>query len=598
MTGQYITVKEAADLLNVGERAVQLSVDSGKYTTTYVPGKGRGGQQLRIALDSLPRAAQVKYYEQKGIKFPREIGEPENLEEYTVAQIQEAVRKGAAVRCYWRSGLSVKKFLEKYNEDKDTEITENQLRNWEKKFKESGHRTESLIDKRGGNRNTDGIPSEAWDYFLSCILTSQNRSVQLCYDITKEHFPDMTLPSVRTFQRRFKDVPELLKLKAAGRKDAYMVCHDSLERNYTTEHSNSVWVLDHHLSDVLVRTKRGNITRLWLTAAMDAHSRKVMSIVARDQPPNAIAIKKGLRIAIAEFGVPETLLTDNGKDYKSKSFDNMIAGLNNENIKVETIRAIPYHGQSKMIERFFGTLEDRFGKLWYSYAGSNAKDRPDYLKKTNKELEKDPNIPTMDEFIQKLEGYIVKYNEAVHTGNGMNGRTPNEVYQEGLQKVRTIDPYKLTMICGEVTTAVVGKNGVQLMNRHYQNKEGKLAMLFGKKVTLRYIPENIDVVFVYDENDCFFCKCTAKTLTPYRTATMDDYRESQRLKKAVNKALNGLMPKDRKSSMIEFVAALQYEEKYGIPPLDVTADIGRNSVEAAEQKEEYAVDFDPFAVNQ
>lgn len=603
--GQYITVKEAADLLTVSERAVQLSVDSGKYATTYTPGKGRGGRQLRIALDSLPRAAQVKYYEQKGYKIPREIGEPENLEEYTVAQIQEAMRKGAAVRCYWRSGLSVKKFLEKYNEENGGNITEDQLRSWEKKFKQSGHSTESLIDKRGGNRKADSIPPEAWDFFLSCILTPQNRSVQLCYDITKEQFPDMTLPSVRTFQRRFKDVPELLKMKAAGRKDAYMVCHDSLERNYTTEHSNSVWVLDHHLSDVLVRTERGNITRLWLTAAMDAHSRKVMSIVARDQPPNAIAIKKGLRIAMMEYGVPETLLTDNGKDYKSKSFDNMIEGLKNENIKVETIRAIPYHGQSKMIERFFGTLEERFGKRWYSYAGSNAKDRPDYLKKTNKELEKDPNIPTMDEFIQRLEGYIVQYNETVHTGNGMNGRTPNEAYQQGMQEVRTIDPYKLTMVCGEITTAVVGKNGVQLMNRHYQNKEGKLAMLFGKRVTLRYIPENIDVLFVYDENDCFYCKCTAKTLTPYRTATMDDYRESQRLKKAVNKALNEQMPKGRKMSIIESVAALQYKEKYGIPPLDVDVKLG-SSNEAAEQPEEQEnitedYSFDPFgdnAVNQ
>ena len=605
MTDQYITVKEAADLLNIKQQTLDEAIRKGKYTITYVPGKGRGGRQLRIALESLPRAAQVKYYEQKGYKIPREIGDPENLEEYTVAQIQEAMRKGAAVRCYWRSGLSVKKFLEKYNEENGGNITEDQLRSWEKKFKESGHSTESLIDKRGGNRKPDSIPPEAWEFFLSCILTPQNRSVQLCYDITKEQFPDMTLPSVRTFQRRFKDVPELLKLKAAGRKDAYMVCHDSLERNYTTEHSNSVWVLDHHLSDVLVRTARGNITRLWLTAAMDAHSRKVMSIVARDQPPNAIAIKKGLRIAMMEYGVPETLLTDNGKDYKSKSFDNMIEGLKNENIKVETIRAIPYHGQSKMIERFFGTLEERFGKRWYSYAGSNAKDRPDCLKKTNKELEKDPNIPTMDEFIQRLEGYIVQYNETVHTGNGMNGRTPNEAYQEGLQEVRTIDPYKLTMVCGEVTTAVVGKNGVQLMNRHYQNKEGKLAMLFGKKVTLRYIPENIDVVFVYDENDCFYCKCTAKTLTPYRTATMDDYRESQRLKKAVNKALNEQMPKDRKMSIIESVAALQYKEKYGIPPLDVDVKLG-SSNEAADQPEEQEnitedYSFDPFgdnAVNQ
>lgn len=607
MTDQYITVKEAADLLNISQQAVKKSIQCGKYTTTYAPGKGRGGRQLRIALDSLPRAAQVKYYEQKGLKFPREIGEPEELEEYTVAQIQEAMRKGAAVRCYWRSGLSVKKFLEKYNEENGGNITEDQLRSWEKKFKQSGHSTESLIDKRGGNRKADSIPPEAWDYFLSCILTPQNRSVQLCYDITKEQFPDMTLPSVRTFQRRFKDVPELLKMKAAGRKVMLDASSIYLKRDYTTEHSNSVWVLDHHLSDVLVKNKRGNIVRLWLTAALDAHSRKIMSIVARDQPPNAEAIKKGLRIAMMEYGVPETLLTDNGKDYKSKSFDNMIAGLDKEGIKVDTIKAIPYHGQSKMIERFFGTLEDRFGKRWYSYAGSNAKDRPDCLKKTNKELEKDSNIPTMDEFIQRLEGYIVQYNETVHTGNGMDGRTPNEAYQEGLKEVRTIDPYKLTLICGEVTTAVVGKHGVRVMKRDYMNRDGGLATLFGKRVTIRFIPENIDVVFVYDEDDRFCCKATAVHLTPFRTTTMDDYRESRRTQKAYNKIIKEYMPKAAHLTLHDTVAALQYEEKYGIPPLDVDVKLGTNSgIEAAEQPEEQGnttedYSFDPFgdnAVNQ
>lgn len=610
MTEQYITVKEAADLLMVSERAIRISVERGeaRYQHTYTPGKGRGGRQLRIALASLPRAAQVRYYEHEGLKIPGELDGLEALDEYTVPQIIEANKKRSAVCCYWRSGLSAKKFLAKYNKENGGEITEIQLWDWEKKYKRSGHDIESLIDKRGGhNRGSDSIPPEAWDFFLSCILTPQNRSVQLCYDITKEQFPNMTLPSVRTFQRRFKDLPELAKQQAAGRKVILDASSIYLKRDYSTEHSNSVWVLDHHLSDVLVKNKRGKIVRLWLTAALDAHSRKVMSIVARDQPPNAEAIKKGLRIAMMEFGVPETLLTDNGKDYKSKSFDNMIAWLDKEGIKVDTIKAIPYHGQSKMIERFFGTLEERFGRRWYTYAGSNAKDRPDYLKKTNKELEKDPNIPTMDEFIQRLEGYIVQYNETVHTGNGMDGRTPNEAYQEGLKEVRTIDPYKLTLICGEVTTAVVGKHGVRVMKRDYMNRDGGLATLFGKRVTIRFIPENIDVVFVYDEDDRFCCKATAVHLTPFRTTTMDDYRECRRTQKAYNKIIKEYLPKTSRLSLQDTVAALQYEEKYGVPPLDVNVELGTNSgIKAAEQPEEQEnitedYSFDPFgdnAVNQ
>lgn len=60
------------------------------------------------------------------------------------------------------------------------------------------------------------------------------------------------------------------------------------------------------------------------------------------------------------------------------------------------ITATPYHGQAKSVERFFRTLEERFGKMFYSYAGNDAKKRPEHMAKTLKKLEQDENIPTLE----------------------------------------------------------------------------------------------------------------------------------------------------------------------------------------------------------
>ena len=50
----WLSVREAAQALHVTERAVQLGAQQNKYETRHVNGKGRGGKQLRIALESLP----------------------------------------------------------------------------------------------------------------------------------------------------------------------------------------------------------------------------------------------------------------------------------------------------------------------------------------------------------------------------------------------------------------------------------------------------------------------------------------------------------------------------------------------------------------
>jgi len=41
-------------------------------------------------------------------------------------------------------------------------------------------------------------------------------------------------------------------------------------------------------------------------------------------------------------------------------------------------------------------LEERFGKMFYSYAENDAKKRPEHMQKTNKVLDGDKNISSLE----------------------------------------------------------------------------------------------------------------------------------------------------------------------------------------------------------
>ena len=54
----WLTVQEAASLCGITDSAIKKAAQQNRYEYRYVNGKGRGGKQLRIALESLPESAQ------------------------------------------------------------------------------------------------------------------------------------------------------------------------------------------------------------------------------------------------------------------------------------------------------------------------------------------------------------------------------------------------------------------------------------------------------------------------------------------------------------------------------------------------------------
>ena len=182
------------------------------------------------------------------------------------------------------------------------------LKFWEDKYNKSG--IVGLIDKRGGDLSgSDCMPPEVWDLFYSMYMTPQQRSVQLCYDKVKAYFrrtsPETVIPSYSTFTAKVRRIDRYAVLAFRKGRKALEDKRPYMERDPSDLNSNTCWISDHHLADVLVKNERGKIIRPWITAFQDAKSRKIVACTVYDGSPNATRIKQVLRIGIAEYGIPE-----------------------------------------------------------------------------------------------------------------------------------------------------------------------------------------------------------------------------------------------------------------------------------------------------
>ncbi|MCX4372373.1 Mu transposase C-terminal domain-containing protein [Acutalibacter muris] len=545
----WLTVPDVATLCRVTDSAVKKAVQQNKYQYRYVNGKGRGGKQLRIALESLPEYAQARY---RG-----EVPPPVDILQFTGKQRDEANAKAWVVEQYQQKGLSPDDFVSWFNSHNPAEdaITKSKLFRWQRKYQERD--VAALIDQRGGhNRGKDTIPEEAWELFYSLYMTQQKRGVKLCYDVTRMEYPD--IPSCKAFERKVKTIPYYAVLYYRDGPKAFNDALPSMERSKLDIASNDIWFSDHHLVDVFVKSADGaRAIRPWLTVFFDARSNRVVSFLVRDADPNATAVKKCFRLGVEQNGVPNEVYFDNGKDYRSKSFSKDYPMSLVNQLGIGQIYATPYHGQAKTVERFFGTLTNRFSRRFDTYTGCNAKIRPECMQISNKEIV--AQAPTLDEFIKLLSAYIAEYNQTANGGVDMDGKCPDQVYAENLAVKRVVsDLNALRLLCGNSEERVVHKNGISIKNNNYYND----ALLYhqGERVIVVYDPDNIDKIAVFDMENRAICMAEAKIRTPFRHTSEEDYIRAAKEKKKARAMVQRYKP-TRDVDIHEIIARNQLMEK-------------------------------------
>lgn len=572
----YLTVKQLAEIKGCTERYIQSCINKGKIIAEVVTGlsTGRGGMEYRIPLSKLDEKIQLKYKRylkkiQKEAEKQVQEQETEEKENKTTADLTEREKENAI---FWR------KLLESWQnyrgKEADKEKADNEfikVMNVQNEGMNLSRRTlyrkwniyvmegeAALADRRGKHDNhSHKMTREIFDVFEYYYLNENKPSIKQCMRETELYFEgqDMELPCYSTFKRSVEKIPNAVKLYFRDKEKVFIdKCAPYIKRMYEDLESNDIWVADNHTFDIMVE-KEGKPVRVYLTAFMDVRSRKMMGWCVTDAPSSdatIYALKKGCE----KFGVPKSIYTDNGREFlfhdlggngfrkKRKNGEELKLPSILDDLGIEFRTALPRNARGKGIERAFCTVKEHFSKLFESYTGGTILERPDKLKKVVKTMK---GLPNIEEFIQYVDIYIEGwYNKQSHEGAGMKGKCPDEVFAENMITKRVLPKDKadlMFMRYAKSNTGMlkVGKNGITLTfygkQLQYWNEE-LWKEHFGQNVYVRYNPEDLNSIRIYDEQKRFLCIAVLKEELSYTASKQEVKKQQQQNRNAIKEVAN------------------------------------------------------------
>ncbi len=537
MAEALLSVSQAANLEKCTKMCIRKRIYENRIPYTEVSTTGAHGFEYRIPVSALSADAKRRYYKEQAangsglndtINYEKACKPLDSLTEEQRRQVE--VWKGIIARykafltenCGTKSELTSRFVSEVKAQYPDLRISQRTLYTKIKRLKDYGE--SALADMRkGGNRTDTGetINTEVKEAFRKLWLTESRptipavlRKLESYYNIER---PDLLpLPSVSTFRRYAGSIPKpVIELYRNGNTAFANRCSPYLERDYSSIMSNDIWQADYHTCDFWVKDDNtAEKFRPHLIVWTDVKSRKVMSFGLFGSS-NSHGTIRTFKRAVKQYGIPKSVYLDNGREFlvrdfggrgrrkEDKSADYGTPILDRLGVKMHN--AIPAHGQSKQVERFFEVFKENFSKFIPTYTGGKPHERPESLDKL---MEDSGNIPLLSYINKLLCDYIEgEYNVSPSQAKGLNGMTPNECYGDNLfeKRVAREDDLNILMLRTE-RLQTVQRNGVKLLvsgeTVWYYSTELILDWQ-GKKVFVKYDPDNLDTVRVYDEKERF-----------------------------------------------------------------------------------------------
>lgn len=383
-----------------------------------------------------------------------------------------------------------------------------------------------LIDRRGRPVDTsrsveERVDPDAWAMFRSLYLTDKRRTIRLCYDVVARDAArkGWLWPGYRTITRLVAAElpPSTADYYRLGEKRWKSVYEPTIMRGYGHLRPNQRWVGDHCRLDFFAHNQRGAVDRPWLTAWMDERSRKIVGWHV-SFAPNSDTILAALRNGIRAYGAPQELYVDNGKDYVCRALTGNPRLLRRvgadpdqfsplaQRLGLVTHFATPYNARAKAIERQFHTMHQRFDRLFDTYCGGNPDEVPETLRTDIRKGRVE--VPTLDMVRQYYTDWLeADYHLRPHSGDGMDGRTPHEVFnnEDPLPK-RSLSDEELDFVLRKVVTARITKQGVRYSGVIYGGSQIALRPRIGEEVQLRIDPSDASEVIVCDLQGRFICR--------------------------------------------------------------------------------------------
>ena len=434
----------------------------------------------------------------------------------------EALLKCRLVEEYLRRDeeQSMSKFLKELNHIyDDLEVNPQKLYRWKALYENARelelNPAEFLLDKRGSNTHSKLDDEMKAMAIRMTTSRKRTRSGMAIYKDMQHHFGDK-LPSYDTVLRfcekwkRENPLTYEFSQNPDAAKSKYMMSAGSYSEGVKAR--NQVWELDSTPADII--TSDGK--RMAVLASLDVHTRR--ATIHLDERSSSYSIARLLRKSIKRFGVPEMVVTDNGKDYTSNHFAAIC-----QTLGIYQKIVPPFSGDAKPhVERFFRTLSSDLFEGLDGYIGHNVAERAaltaqksfedkqasmEQFRKASKkgftekwkfkkenlgiELKITMTAKELEVWVDRWNARI--YEQRAHAGLGK--RKPIDVWNNCSFPVKAIaDPRMLDILTGEHFKRRVGKEGIRIDNAHYIHE--KLIPYAGEHVLI-ITPEDYGHIFVF-----------------------------------------------------------------------------------------------------
>lgn len=400
-----------------------------------------------------------------------------------------------------------------------------QVYRWYSDYKKSGECIKALIPmvhKRGNRQQR--LSCEEFNIITSVIkekyLTLQRLSINAVHEAVVAEMgrqnklrsgdDKLHIPSYVTVYNHIKKVDPYEVMKARyGKLTAdrnFRPMQKGPEPTYPLERVE----IDHIKIDLFVvdMERKMPIGRPWLTSAIDVYSKCILGIYISFNPPSYLSVMKcllnaikpkgyiknefdGIKYSWAAYGIMDTIVVDNGKEFWSKHFEDACLQLGIA-IQYAPVKLAWYKGT---IERHFrtlntGLLHDQPGTTF-----SNVIEKGDYDPKKNAII----SFSTLRWAVHKW--IIDVYHRDKH--KGINN-IPAIVWEKGIEAYPPAMPSsisELQVMIGMMAERTITKSGIEFEGLFYNDENLNKFRRETKEdgnVQIKYDPEDLSVIYVGD----------------------------------------------------------------------------------------------------
>lgn len=341
------------------------------------------------------------------------------------------------------------------------------------------------------------------DFILSMIAHAPHYRPGAVRDAMKARFDGLAIPSAKTLQRwmnRWREANPRTALQLENPDAARSKFKIALgNRSEHVLRANQLWESDATPADAQCIDGRHTIV-----GCIDVFTRRARLVVARTSKSETVLAT--IRKSIVDFGVPETVKTDNGADFTSRWATSAFAVLG-----IHQDLCTPYDPTQKPhIERFFRTMSHEVLEILPGFMGHNVaqaqaiRARVGFSKRLGTGDDLLFNVKLTGSQLQAaLDAWLLgKYEMAAHAS--LDGKTPREVAAANAAQMRPVaDLRALDVLLSEPATRTVGKKGIALDRAEFWHEA--LVPLVGQRVAVLMDAADAGRVVVRRTDGAFVC---------------------------------------------------------------------------------------------